>query len=421
MEYITTLLISILSALAVSGMLYLFGKYNSPGGLFERFILKRFLKRYGITKSFKNSKDFYPEVASDLKTSKTVYILQIRGQDLISKGRSALLKEAIHERNLSDYKTKILLLNPFSRAVDQRATEIQMDAKSFRRGIQSSIEELGKLIKEGSKIEVRVFNTKPIFSFFIFNERLFLSFYIKNKDRQNSLAFEIHRGATLYEVFTSYFKMLWEKQDSPFEVLRYHHEVELKCRIKNVKALVKSIEKHGGTFKGKRLYHDLYFTNKVGEHAESSGMELRLRGDLLSDRLFLTEKKPFSMELGDSKLERESYIGGLSSLKNAVEILENRGFQLYVDFYKSCDVYHIHYGAYSIELVLASARKNKDEINDKLKKEFIEIEAIELQNASEEILRNSYSTIDKLRIELGDSISRITTQTYSGKFVNQDK
>ncbi len=127
---------------------------------------------------------------------------------------------------------KILLVFPYSEAIEMRAANVDVDVNDYRNELVKTLSFCKQLKNKGSDIEVRFFDWPPVWKMIFSHDRLWLQHYESGKHVDNTPAYSFDRSpnpSALYHPFRAEFTRMWERAEP----------IPLNTSIKN---LLKSME-----------------------------------------------------------------------------------------------------------------------------------------------------------------------------------
>ena len=334
---------------------------------------------------FEKSSDIYDELVHQILHSRKCQILNIRGREILGEGEGAGFHRQLIERSRKGLHAQLLLQNSHSASIAKRARAIGKPPHVYAMTMDAARGHIEEFVSRHSlNLELRLYIQNPVFALWIFDECLFVSFYVDSVSRQNTECYKVIHNSAFYEALCQHFDSVWEQQSSPTQDIHEHFEVEKKFIISqdDVSEVIQKLKKHSTNRKPiTELFNDIYFTTAGGgEHFESTGQELRLRHDENSGKLFKTEKRPFLKDDNSSKSETEVFVGPGYLLKDIYKQIISSGYKEYVRFTKDVKTYEISlrlptYGpkpfrASLVNLILGEQFKSTEE------KVFLEIETI---------------------------------------------
>ncbi|UKJ74464.1 hypothetical protein [Azospirillum brasilense] len=112
---------------------------------------------------------------------------------------------------------KILLVYPYSEAIEMRAANVEVDVNDYRNELVKTLSFCKKLKNRGSDIEVRLFDWPPVWKMIFSSDRLWLQHYEYGKHVDNTPAYSFDRTpdpSALYNPFRAEFTRMWERAES---------------------------------------------------------------------------------------------------------------------------------------------------------------------------------------------------------------
>lgn len=168
---------------------------------------------------YKNDNDAKDDIVKHTKHSKTVKIFSMRGFRMLNEDvpLSFLLKD-----NHCVKEVRVLLADPGSRSAEKRAEEyICIDSaynkERYIRDIRFSIDQLGENLNNNSKLKLRLHQEPAFARLLITDDFLFLSFFLRDKNADNSPVFRVNRSSPLYESFCRYHDWVWKNESTEYQ------------------------------------------------------------------------------------------------------------------------------------------------------------------------------------------------------------
>ncbi len=164
----------------------------------------------GLIRCYNDCPDPTALLTQYFKKSKLIQILAIRGARMLGNDRS-LINFVIKELPRGwDGKIQILILDPNSDHLRDRALELGHDPVNFAKECRNSIHNIVRLKENyGVSIEVRLYNEKPILRTIIFDDRALLSYYI-GEEGHIQVQYELKPGdSSFFRLIKILFENLW--------------------------------------------------------------------------------------------------------------------------------------------------------------------------------------------------------------------
>jgi len=179
-----------------------------------QFIIKPLIlnRRMRVREVYSNYSQAKPAIKNTLKESSNIKVMSVGGSSLTEEDRGEML-DLLSKRILARAKVKILLLNPNSHAVKARFDEldrlksINNESQELSRHIFVSAQ---KILSRNNEIELRYYDSKPIWRLYIFDKIAFISFYLGDKEGHNTEVIVLERGSDLFSAIERNFDSLWD-------------------------------------------------------------------------------------------------------------------------------------------------------------------------------------------------------------------
>jgi hypothetical protein len=169
--------------------------------------------RGGIRGVYSGQERCLKKIRKYLATSHHADILCVSASHIIPNRDGPLFKAMVERgaKPWEDDRVRILFLDPESPYVEQRATEIGDSPEHFSDHIQSAIRTADELkTKHNVNLEYRTYSELPIYQVFIFQHRVFFSFYFPYQERYIALTYECTSDSPLGRSFMRHFNHLWK-------------------------------------------------------------------------------------------------------------------------------------------------------------------------------------------------------------------
>jgi hypothetical protein len=178
------------------------------------FTLKK-SKVKAVYDSYNKAKPF---LIKKLETASDVRIITVGGGSIAEDDRGKI-SEILITRSITEHiKVRILLVNPFSNAAENRNKELNnFDKRDFPLSAISHtvLSNTRKILERKSGIELRYYDTKPILRIFIVDELAFVSYYLSNKEGHDTQLTVIEKGSDMFRGFERMFETSWENGTLP--------------------------------------------------------------------------------------------------------------------------------------------------------------------------------------------------------------
>lgn len=176
--------------------------------------LEEATRHTGIDHVYQNQKDAEGQIINECDTSKMVKILAVRAQHLLGSKHSLFWSTLTSKLQKGTVGIQLLLLDPTGENVTRRADEISEDSELFAKMIEYTIDLVDGLKKTyGENIVYRLYDQLPTFRLFIFEKKLFLSFYLNKIEGQETQVYEIGSSSQIYCAYDRYFDYLFEPKE----------------------------------------------------------------------------------------------------------------------------------------------------------------------------------------------------------------
>ena len=185
--------------------------------------LEEIIQRTGINQVYKNQKDAEDQIIEECNRSKTVKILAVRAQHLLGSKHSLFRREdnkLTFRLQRGEVSMQILLLDPNGKYVDIRSSEVGEDSERFVDMINNTIKIIKEFKGKSYAVEYRLYDMLPTFRLFIFENKLFLSFFLEKIDGQDTLMYEIGSSSQIYCAYDRFFDDMFEPKQKKSEEKR---------------------------------------------------------------------------------------------------------------------------------------------------------------------------------------------------------
>lgn len=177
------------------------------------FVKIRF--RAGIINIYSCQKNCEKQLENYFQESHRIAVLCVQAFHIIRPIEGAFYRSVLKrgDRSGSGNPIRLLILDPHATDfVGIRAREIGEKEVDFIKFISDTIKFADDLKNQHKvDIQVKTYSELPVYQLFIFDDRLFLSFYRSGFERHRTAMYEISEKSLLYEGFVRYFNSLWNK------------------------------------------------------------------------------------------------------------------------------------------------------------------------------------------------------------------
>jgi hypothetical protein len=171
-----------------------------------------------IKNVYQNYEIAKPSLHIALKESSNIKIMSVGGSSITEEDRGEVLN-ILTRRVLAGASVRILLLNPNSTAINSRFKELQQmkpqngQPSDLSNHITNSA---NKIITRDSRLSVRYYDTTPVWRLVLMDKVAYVSFYLGDKEGQETSMIILDRGTDLFSAIERQFDALWEtgKQSS---------------------------------------------------------------------------------------------------------------------------------------------------------------------------------------------------------------
>ena len=161
-------------------------------------------KSTGVIKVFKDQKKANDAMSKDIKKSKTLCVLAMKGDTFSNPENplSVVLKD-------TGIKQMFLISSAQNPYLTKRATELKID--NMADCVEFSVNNLNTAKKANHNIEIKRHNEVVRFRIILLSDYLYLSFQEVNIPGKKSPILKIEKDSSVYKCFSSLFDDLWAK------------------------------------------------------------------------------------------------------------------------------------------------------------------------------------------------------------------
>jgi len=123
--------------------------------------------------------------------------------------------------------------NPKASGVQERLIELEklhpgkFDPDSLTKSIFANVQ---KITSRSNTIELRLYDSKPVWRIFILDELAFISAYLSDKEGHESEMVVFEKGSDLFRSYERLFDIMWQTSHKPNEVLSKHENAQHSAR-----------------------------------------------------------------------------------------------------------------------------------------------------------------------------------------------
>jgi hypothetical protein len=188
--------------------------------LFSNFVLKpnEILSEGKIKAIYDSYKQAKPFIIQKLRKASSIKILLIGGGTIAEDNKAEMLDILRHRALEGVMEIKILLENPHSQNMLNRVTELKSlrPKKYSLDAVQIGIENNArKIMLNENKIQVRYYETLPIWRMFILDDVAIISAYLANKEGHETQELVLEKGTDLFDAFSRNFDAIWDSGTIP--------------------------------------------------------------------------------------------------------------------------------------------------------------------------------------------------------------
>lgn len=166
----------------------------------------------------KDYNTYFQSLQSALQNSNKLDILVLMGIDFTNnklipgRGVNSLLGQLLTHND--DLQVRVLVMNPDSSHVLERAKKINRSVSHVRNGIISSLNDLMDIQKKHDAIEIRMYDVEPIWRLVNTDIGIYVGFYQSRRSYDNQFYFIPNKQDSLYESFVRYFDIVWNDPET---------------------------------------------------------------------------------------------------------------------------------------------------------------------------------------------------------------
>jgi hypothetical protein len=158
------------------------------------------------------------EIKQKMSTSSSIKIITIGGGSIAEDERGGMLDILYKRTKAEETQIKILISNPISSGLEERHKELEklhpgkFDAPSLKKSILTNVQ---KITSRSKVIEVRLYDSKPVWRMFILDELAFISSYLSDKEGHESEMVVFEKGTDMFRAFERVFDIMWQASCMP--------------------------------------------------------------------------------------------------------------------------------------------------------------------------------------------------------------
>lgn len=157
---------------------------------------------HGIEYVYKEQRDASKDILKDIESSTTVKLLCMRGRSFIQT--DAELSQILEKRNLT---IQYLVLDPDSQFVQKRADEL--NKQNYKQELETNISDLKTQTQGKANVAKRIHDQPPVFRLLILDNRIYFSFFEKNKLGSQLPVFRAKDSSPIYKGLVRYYEYIW--------------------------------------------------------------------------------------------------------------------------------------------------------------------------------------------------------------------
>lgn len=167
---------------------------------------------------YKDHNLFFRSFQSAVQTSYSLDILVIMGLDFTNNktipgiGVNSYLGRLLTQND--DLRVRVLIMNPDSAHVIERAKEINRGVSHVRNGIITALNNLKEIQNRHETLEVRLYDRKPIWRLVNTDNGTYMGFYQSKRSYDNHFYYIHRKNDSLFKSFLEYFEMVWNAPET---------------------------------------------------------------------------------------------------------------------------------------------------------------------------------------------------------------
>ena len=175
-------------------------------------------KKQRVKAVYNSYKDARPIIKQKIQVASNIGIISVGGGAIVEDERGWILETLLKRSHEDGVRIRILLLNPNSQVTQTRSKEL--DNLSSSKFPSDALEKYilnnaRKILERDSKVELRYYDSKPVWRLYILDETIFVSFYLSNKEGHHTQMTQLEKGSDLFSAFERTFDILWENGQNP--------------------------------------------------------------------------------------------------------------------------------------------------------------------------------------------------------------
>ena len=160
-------------------------------------------------------------IKQKMELSSSIKIITIGGGSIAEDERGGVLDLLYKRTKAEETQIKILISNPMASGLQERHKELEklrpckFDMPSLTKSILTNVQ---KITARSKAIEVRLYDSKPVWRMFILDDLAFISSYLSDKEGHESEMAVFEKGTDLFRTFERVFDIMWKASHKPEEV-----------------------------------------------------------------------------------------------------------------------------------------------------------------------------------------------------------
>lgn len=162
-----------------------------------------------------------PDVKRKLETASVIKIISIGGGTIAEAERGAILDILEKRTKAGESQIRILIANPQGSGLQDRLKELEKihPGKFDPEGLSKSIfANVRKITSRSCDIELRLYDSKPVWRLFILDELAYVSAYLSDREGHESQMTVFEKGSDLFSAYERLFDVLWHSSKKPEEL-----------------------------------------------------------------------------------------------------------------------------------------------------------------------------------------------------------
>jgi hypothetical protein len=179
--------------------------------LIKPILMVQKLKLKNVYQNYETAKS---DIKKKMQVSSKIKVITIGGSTIAEDDKGEILDIITKRTKAENVEIRILLSNPKSSGLRERWQELEKlrpgdyDPEILTNSVLANVQ---KIKSRSSLIELRLYDSKPVWKLFILDELAYVSNYLSDKEGHDSEIIVFEKGSNFFRAYERLFDVIWRE------------------------------------------------------------------------------------------------------------------------------------------------------------------------------------------------------------------